>query len=176
MLTFNRLLLCRTECSAIGLRRPSCACTHSPTDSLFHPREKHVQAAGSVTYISSLLWSVCLSSPSSVGYPGSGARACVGSLIDTESLLLGGHLITCQERFQAPYFLSQMASALRLCIVQGLQLTLSVTVALGHSNHSINALQLGTQILPGPRFQGVLFQMWGQHQNNPANFRGQKNF
>lgn len=45
-------------------------------------------------------------------------QACVGSLIDTHSLLLGEHLITCEEQFQAPYSLSRTASVTRLCIVQ----------------------------------------------------------
>lgn len=54
------------------------------------------------------------------------------------------------------------------------QLTISVTAALGHSNNSIHAPQPGTLILPGPRSQDVLFQIRGRHQNNPANFRGQK--
>jgi len=45
-------------------------------------------------------------------------QACVGSLTDMRSLLLGEHLSACQERFQAPCSLSRTASVTSLCIVQ----------------------------------------------------------
>lgn len=76
--------------------------------------------AGHVINTFSLLWSSCISSSSSVQHPRSGAQACAGPLADTERLLLGEHLITCQEQFQAPYSLALTASLTRLCALQAL--------------------------------------------------------
>lgn len=38
--------------------------------------------------------------------------------MDMQRLLLGEHLITCQEQFQAPYSLGRTASVTRLRIIQ----------------------------------------------------------
>lgn len=42
-------------------------------------------------------------------------------LVDTQRLLLGEHLITCQGQLQAPYSLAPTASVTRLCPLQHFQ-------------------------------------------------------